>query len=308
MRIKAIINPKAQNGMNHSLESILRENFAADYLDIERTTHPGHATQIAHSAAFDKIDTIVTVGGDGTINEVINGMAGSQLTLGIIPCGTANDLATQHCIPRDTVKACEIIRKGNKKYIDLIDVNGQYYATAGGIGLPSEVARIANTIKNEFRIGQILAKILGSKLYMLALLYAFLSKNSYSNSLLIKMNGTLQKFHALFVMINNQPFLGKNFYVSPRAVNDDGIFNICMAEHPGGRLEILNILIKTLSGAHVNLPTVKNWSGAKFVMYTQKPTSYLADGELYDNISKFIVRIVPKALPILVPDASGSEV
>jgi YegS/Rv2252/BmrU family lipid kinase len=301
MQIKAIINPKSKKGSDKSIELILRKTFASNNLDIEKTLYPGHATAIARRAVQSNVGTLIVVGGDGTINEVVNGMARSQLALGLLPSGTANDLACQHDIPLDAAKACEVIRQGKIKYIDLINVNGKYYVTAGGIGLPSEVARIADAIKNAIKSGQILTKIFGSKLYMLALLYAFLTRHIYGNSLLMLRDGILQKCDALFLMINNQPFLGKNFYVSPEAVNNDGVFDICLAEHPGKQLKILKILIKTLSGKHVNLPSVRTWTTDKLLLHTQQPTTFLADGELYQDLSKFEISLVPQALPVIIP-------
>lgn len=302
MIIKVIINPKAKSGTNQSIEQMLSEMFSSHYLDIEKTNYPGHATEITRQAVQDNVDIIIVAGGDGTVNEVLNGLEGRKIPLGVIPSGTANDLASQHRIPSNISSACEIIHQQCIKHVDLIYVNGQYYATAGGIGLPSEVARIANKIKNDYPLSRLLAKILGSKLYILALICAFMKKNVFGNSLVIYGKKRLEKVYALFLMFNNQPFLGKNFLVSPDAINDDGMIDICLVEHPKKHMMILKVLLKILSGKHINMPIVKTWTTNELKVKTEKPTTFLADGELYQNISEFRIRIIPQALSLIIPE------
>ena len=304
MIIKAIINPKSKNGTNCSIESILKQMFYSHNLDIEKTNYPGHATEITRRFVQDNVDMIIVAGGDGTVNEVLNGLIGREIPLGIIPSGTANDLACQHNIPSNIANACEIIHQQYIKQVDLVCVNGHYYATAGGIGLPSEVARIANKIKNNYTFGHLLAKILGSKLYILALICAFLNKNVFGSSLVIYGKKGLEKVYALFLMLNNQPFLGKNFLVSPGAINDDGKIDICLVKHPNNHLKILKILLKILSGKHITMPIVKAWKTKSLKIKTDKPTTFLADGELYQNIAEFKIRIIPQALSLIIPAPS----
>ncbi|MBW8003544.1 MAG: hypothetical protein FVQ80_16275 [Planctomycetes bacterium] len=74
MKIKVILNPKSSNGNYKSLEAILKAKFAHSLVDIEQTAHPRHATDIARNAVKSEVDTIVAAGGDGTVNEVLNGI------------------------------------------------------------------------------------------------------------------------------------------------------------------------------------------------------------------------------------------
>ncbi|HEB29626.1 hypothetical protein LCGC14_3070530 [marine sediment metagenome] len=143
-----------------------------------------------------------STGGDWSVNEVLNGIMGSDVAIGIIPTGTANDLASYYRLPCNIEKACDIILKRRIHRADLILVNNRYFITAGGLGFSSEVANIVNTIKN-------------------------------------------------------QPFLGKNFVISPDAVNDDGIFNVCLIKNSKTRAGKLSILIKVLTGRHIYFPSVK---------------------------------------------------
>ena len=219
MKIKIIINPKSKNGKNKNIEAILKEKFfrSGCTFDIEYSLLPHHATILAQQAVRDNFDTLIAVGGDGTLNEVINGIANSEIALGIIPTGTANDFASFNHIPLDINKACDIILQNKIQKTDLIRVNNWYYITAGGTGLPCKVSDITEKIKSIPFIGKFITLLLGSKIYIFALLCAYLKKKTWSNILNIHYNNITIRTNPLFFMINNQPFLGKNFLIAPGA-------------------------------------------------------------------------------------------
>ena len=99
MRAKVIINSKAGRGRSQQLRELIRKTLGSECESIESTTHAGHATMIARDACQNRFDTIVVVGGDGTINEVINGLVNTGVSLGVLPAGTTNVWALQMGIP-----------------------------------------------------------------------------------------------------------------------------------------------------------------------------------------------------------------
>jgi diacylglycerol kinase (ATP) len=300
MKIKVILNPKSKNGSNPYLESILRAKFARSLLNIEHTAYSQHATEIARRAVEENADTIVAVGGDGTINEVLNALVGTKTVLGIIPTGTANDLASYYHLPTDIGRACDVILDGQKQRVDLIRVNGWHYVTAGGIGLPPEVARIANVMKSDGTAGRLLGSVLGSKLYVLAALCALLRRKS-RNLLTVRWYDGLIKADALSLMVDNQPFLGRNFQMSPGAVNSDGVADICLIENPATLMRTLSVILKVLAGRHIYSPSVKSWRARQLVIDADKPSAFLGDGEIVQKGTRFSIQIIPKALTLLVP-------
>ncbi|MGB2697448.1 MAG: diacylglycerol kinase family protein [Candidatus Zixiibacteriota bacterium] len=302
MRIKVIINPKSKNGNPKYLKAILKEKLRLCYLDIEETIYPQHATEITMKAAKKNFDTIVAVGGDGTINEVLNGIVGTDISLGIIPMGTANDLATFCGIPKDPVKACKVILNGHLHCADVIGVNDRYYVTAGGLGFPSEVIRIANRMKCKNIIVKLLGQFMGSKIYILAVLYALLKKSREKNFLKIRWNDSSIYADSLSLMLNNQPFLGKHFLMSPGAVNNDGRFDVCLIGNDRSRFQILSILLKVLTGKHVRSSSVSTWHADKLVVTSEKPLAFFGDGEIIQQGTQFKIQIIPEALKIIVPD------
>ena len=306
MKIKVIVNPRSKNGDNKYLKMMLKEKFGQYLVDIEQTAYPRHATEIAQRAVKENVDTIVAVGGDGTVNEVLNSIVGTEVALGIIPTGTANDLASLCHIPKDLPQACEVIFERHLHCADVICVNGWYYVTAGGLGLPCEVVSIANTIKRQGTIGKLLRQILGSKVYILAVLCALFKKARRRTLLNIRCNGSSLVVDSLSLMVNNQPFLGKNFLMSPAAINDDGMFDICLIENFKRRMQILSILIKVITGRHIYSPSVKTWRAKELIVNAEEPLSFIGDGEIIQQGTQFSIQIIPRALRLLTPIQKGS--
>ncbi len=301
MKTLIILNPKSKAGSSRKLESILKDKFSNSDVEFLKTAYSGHATDLVRRAVREQADTVVAVGGDGTANEVLNGIVGSPIALGIIPTGTANDLATYYRMPRNIEKACDIILKHNIHCADLILVNNRYFITAGGLGFPSDVANIATSIKSRSTVGRLFGRILSSKLYIIASLLAiFKAKNQ--NLLKIRWNGSSLISDALSLTVNNQPFLGKNFVISPEAVNDDGIFDVCLIKNSKTRVGILSILIKVLAGSHIYSSSVKMWRTDTLIVEADSPKTFLNDGEFLQESKEFEIQVVPRALNMIVPE------
>ncbi len=302
MNIEFIINPKAKNGKTEELERIIRSRFKSHSIYVTPTSYCGEATLLARRAVDHGRDVIVAVGGDGTINEVLNGMMGSDLALGIIPTGTANDLASYYGLPRKVEENCDIILRKRVHRADLIRVNDRFYVTAGGLGFPTTVAAIANNLKNETRYGKFINQLLSNKLYMLCCLLAILQGRRRS---LLKLTGQNQNsiYDVFALTINNQPFLGKNFVVSPQAVNDDGLFDVCLIKNVKSRLGIVFHIVEVLIGRHMYSPAVQMWQTDYLKVESQNPSHFLGDGELLPECDSFHIHLYRGALSVIVPDA-----
>ncbi len=303
MKIKIIVNPKSRNGDEKGLEAMLKGKFGHSLSEIEKTAYPGHAIHIARRATTEDIDTVVVVGGDGTVNEVLNGIVGTDLALGIIPTGTANDLACLYHIPSNVARACDAILEQCLLRVDVICVNERYYITAGGIGLPCEVVRLANRIKLSGVVGKPLGHFLGSKIYLLAVLFALAKKTKKGHFVDIRWDGGSLSMDSLALMVNNQPFLGRNFLMSPEAVNNDGLFDVCLIENSKSRLQILSIVMKVMTGSHVNSASVRQWRTPELIIQSERILPFFGDGELFGQGFEFRIKIIPKSLKVIVPKA-----
>lgn len=124
------------------------------HADVVFTTHSGHGMELAKKAVKRKYDLIVAAGGDGTVNEVINGIAQTKATLGIIPLGTTNVMAMELGIPLNGRKAIEIIAKGKKKSIDLglakTSTTTRYFGMCAGIGFDASVIREVDSVAKKW--------------------------------------------------------------------------------------------------------------------------------------------------------------
>ena len=169
MKTELIINLTAGGGKPRphlkTIFKCLKENgfnFKVSY-----TSHHGEAVELAQKAADRGIDLIVSIGGDGTVNEIVNGIMKSKNdpSLGIIPLGWANDFIKSTDIPSDIIEACKILIKGKTKKIDVGVINNQiYFANICGIGFDAEVALLANQIKSKHPICAFLVHLFMSSL------------------------------------------------------------------------------------------------------------------------------------------------
>jgi len=301
MKIKAIINTNSKKGCEKQLSNIIQNEFALHDISIEFTKFPKHATEISRIASDSNVDLIIAVGGDGTVNEIVNGITGSKTALGIIPTGTANDLATLYRIPTDIKAACKLIKQRHTKEIDIINVNGWNYITGGGIGLPTEVARISEVIKSNKIYGNLLKQILGSKVYMLAMIFALIKLNKFLNYVEIYNNEKVIRIKTLFMVINNQSFVGKNYHLCPKALNDDGVIDICLLKYSPNIWKMLCVLFKTLSGTHIKSPLVQSWTVKNVTVKTEIELPYLGDGEIGLCSSTFNISVKPRAIKLITP-------
>ncbi|HYU35968.1 MAG TPA: diacylglycerol kinase family protein [Thermoanaerobaculia bacterium] len=303
-KVCAILNPESRNGGGRRVRETVAERLGDLLTRVDQAGYRGHAVELARRAAAEGADAVVAIGGDGTINEVINGLAGSGAALGILPRGAANDLARLHGIPEDLAAACDVIREGTLRRADLVRVNHRLFATAGGIGLPCEIASIADRIKRDGRAGKLLVNLLGSNIYVLAVLVA-LRNNPGRAVVTLHRDGEVHRVDALSLMINNQPFLGRRFRMAPGAVPDDGRFDVCLINGHESRWSVLPLLLRVLVGRHTTSPEVESWRGEKLRLTADTPISFFGDGEIFPAAAELRIELLPQALAVIVPRASS---
>ena len=129
-RLAAIYNPTSGGGHFRRDVPLIVESLGALGFDVDEapTARAGHATELAAAAVAEGVDVVCAIGGDGTVNEVVNGMAGSDVPLAVIPTGTVNVLAIELGIPLDPPAACRLAAQGHVIAVDL-GLAGERYAT-----------------------------------------------------------------------------------------------------------------------------------------------------------------------------------
>jgi diacylglycerol kinase (ATP) len=284
------------DNINHKRGKELRELVAKKYHSIEilTTADPEGIPEAVDYAIKKNIGLLISSGGDGSINHLINEVMKRKENLrknilfAVLPCGKANDLARKLDIPKNLDNALNKILNGVKKKIDVIKVNNKYFITGGGFGLPSEV--IKEKDKASF------LDYIGDKIYFLAVLKLFLF--GYNGISQIKSNNQIHKNLMLYAIMN-QPFIGKRFFLSPTAKENDGFFDVCIIEKGRNSLAEMLMLNKVLHKKHSNFNWAKLFKTKKLSVILNKKEYFMADGELLEFANKFNFSIIPRAITFL---------
>ena len=233
-RMLVIVNPISGVGRQKKIERILNDNLNKDLFDytVRYTEHIHHGTELAREGAMQGFDVITAVGGDGSVNDVISGMHGSNGTLGIIPCGSGNGLARCMKIPLTPALAIRVLNQENEGTIDTIILNDKYYiASIAGVGFDAFIARLMKS-----------AKLRGFSAYLNLILREYPSYESKDYTLVIDGKEIHRK--AWFTTFANSNQFGYNAAVAPQAKLDDGLIDISIVDKiPIGHVAITGPLV-----------------------------------------------------------------
>ncbi|MXV77462.1 diacylglycerol kinase family lipid kinase [Candidatus Poribacteria bacterium] len=241
------------------------------------TTGSRDAKDFAEVAASDGIKWVIVCGGDGTLHEVVNGIATvSDVTLSIIPCGRGNDLASAIGVPRKIEKAVDTLFDGTEKCIDLGYVRSDkgsehYFTTIATCGYDTEVSR-----RGAARDTLLGIKISGTASY----LYAAVVTLFHYKSPFVQIEGDFGKYEGeiLLAATGNTNSYGGGFKIVPNAVHDDGLFDVCIIR-PLPSFTILRLMVTLFWGGHVNHPAVEISQTRSVKINSDPPVMLFADGE-----------------------------
>jgi YegS/Rv2252/BmrU family lipid kinase len=308
-RYKIIVNPTSGRGMGEQSYPIIDHELKKLGLDYEmcRTEAPGHAIQLAKQAAGDGYDVVVAAGGDGTLNEVLNGLMCASSSrearpaLGVIPIGRGNDFCFGVDIPSDIEVVCQLLAGGECRPIDVGFVRGgdypegRYFGNGVGIGFDAVVGFEALKLK----------KLGGFPSYIVAALKTILLYYQ-APTVKIEMNGTAYTQPALMVSIMNGRRMGGGFMMAPDGSMDDGLFDLVVAgqvSRPG----ILALLPRFMMGTQAGHPaiTTDRMDGIKVTAIDGTLPAH-ADGETLSTSGQELdIIILPKALQVIGSDHEG---
>ncbi|MBU4047073.1 diacylglycerol kinase family lipid kinase [bacterium] len=300
MKAELIVNLTAGGGKPHKHLNTVLKYLKENGLNFKvcTTSHQGEAVELAQKAADNGAELIVSVGGDGTVNEIVNGIMKSKNDppLGIIPLGWANDFIKSTDIPSDIIEACKILIKGKTKKIDIGVINNQiYFANICGVGFDAEVAQLANHMKSKHPN----LRILSAFVYVFATVKKLLSPFSYHN-VKIKFDG--QEIHSkiLFIAISNGKIYGGRFKITPEAILDDGLLEVCVVEEMG-RFKYLSIIPKVFKGTHASIKGINFYRAKEVVIQSSEPVLAQVSGEVIEGQKEFTITLLPKSLKLIVP-------
>ena len=261
--------------------------------EIEVTKAPKHATKLALDAVKSGYTRIAAVGGDGTVNEVVNGIMLSQrsdeVTFGIIPEGGGNDFARNFDIPHFVGKAVSTLEKHNTKKVDVCKIEDYYFINSLGIGFDARVAEYASKAKY----------LNGLPRYFFAVLKALVKLKPYKMKISLDNKNVESSF--LMITIGNGRYCGGGFKLTPDSIADDGKFDICLIDAINRR-RLLQVLPKAIKGTHIDLPEVKIERSDSIEITTDQEIPLYFDGELpiLKNPKHFRIEIIPNKLNVII--------
>lgn len=290
-RARIIYNPSSgREQFRKELPYVLEQLEKAGYeTSAHATTGEGDATKAAKIAVERHFDLIVIAGGDGTINEVISGIAEADKkpTVGIIPAGTTNDFARALSIPRDIKKAVEIIVEHNEHALDIGKVNGQYFVNIAGGGDLTELTYDVPT-KMKSAIGQLAYYIKGIE--MLPSLRPV--------SVTIEYDDQVYSGEIMLFLVANTNSVGGFEKLAPDALIDDGYFDLLILKK-ASLPEFLRIATAGLRGHHLEDDKII-YTQAKRIKVTPKEKMLLnIDGEYGGELPGEIINL-KQHIPFLV--------
>lgn len=303
-----IINPNSGSARGYKIWKSVEQYLCK--LDIEYkvyiTDARGDAVRISAditSKYADEDITLVAVGGDGTMNEVLEGAhISSKLTMGYIPAGTGNDLARGLRLPKNPKKCLKrILRPKRIKNIDYGIISygrGEHrrFLVSSGIGFDAAVTQ-RKTQSSDKKLKRL--NILKKLSYISSGIMQLFANNAVKGSVIIDDTRKLDFNNIVFISSHIHPFEGGGFRFSPKADNEDGELSVCIV-HQKSKLKLVKILLSALLGNHLKYPGVKSYDCKNIKIYADLPMTVHVDGEICGNWKEVELSCVSRQLRFIV--------
>jgi YegS/Rv2252/BmrU family lipid kinase len=299
---KLIINPNADLGrawrLGEDLQRVVAEFGGADWAG---TVYPGHATEIARQAAEQGYETIVSVGGDGTVHEVINGLmqlpAEGRPRLAVVPVGTGNDFAHNAGVAAIPEMAMRRAFTGEPRKVDLgvvIDQNGrrEYWDNTFGIGFDATVTLRSRRVP----------VLRGFFVYLISVIQTIML-NYDAVRMKVETDVETWEDHILMLVMANGPREGGGFLVAPAARNDDGLLDYA-AITKVSRPMMFRLIPEVMKGTHGRFKQIRLSQFRQMQVESERPLFIHIDGEIFagfgSDVRKLSIEVLPGALEIMV--------
>lgn len=280
-----ILNPAADS--ERALRKQARvESLARDCV-VCATTYIGEAEAMARRGVAEGFEKIVAAGGDGTINEVVNGLAGTNAMLGLLPIGTMNVFATELGLPVNNLELCwEIVNGDSIRAVDLPKANQKFFVQLAGVGLDAQVVKETSS---NFR------KNFGPLSYVISAVQIAARKPPK----LFIQSEDASIDEGSFVLVGNGRLYGGPFPFFKHAALDDGLLDVIVFKRLG-YLEIIKYLQDVIFSSEIRVPEIEYFQTRQLRVESDQSVPVELDGELVGNCPvEFSVR--DRSLRVLVP-------
>lgn len=287
-----IINPVAGKGQADRYHDQIEVYFTGrkEKFEIIRTEGPGHATRAVRDQVEKEDCRVYSIGGDGTLNEVLNGLTGSNSQLGVIPAGSGNDfyrsldIANDHDILARTIE-------GSPKRCSLGLVNGRYFLNVASAGIDATIVHNAARFKK-------LPFLSGQGAYILGIFYTVFSYRSFEASISLDKEETIRK-RTLLAAVANGRYYGGGMMVAPDADLTSDSFQVCHVDH-ASPVRIIRLFPTLIKGEHGRLKEVTFHQAEEVTIEAMEGFMLNIDGEV-QKVDKATFRLINEGVKILVP-------
>ena len=294
-----LVNPASENGATGRRWPEIANAAAAAGLTGEAllSERPGQLAELARDAVERGAARLVVVGGDGTVNEVVNGVAGRDVDVAVIARGTGWDFVRTYGIPRRLDEALRLARDGRTRQIDLGRASYRsweggggetYFANVASAGMSGAIAKRANET----------SKALGGKVSYFWATFAVFAR--WRNcQVTVEVGAEMRRARLHDVVVANGRYFGGGMMIMPSAEPDDGIFDVLLIGDLSKR-DLLLTLPKTYRGRHLPHPKAELLRGAAVRIEAERPLPVELDGE-QPGTTPARFEVVPRALRLVVP-------
>ena len=292
MRAALVYNPGAGRGsaregaVTRMIQALGARGVTATAL---ATAGPGDASHLARAAALEGVEVVVACGGDGTVNEVLQGVVGTSACLGVWPAGTANLLALELGVPRRLDDIADVLAAGDVRRVSVGRAGTRYFIVMAGIGLDAAVVR---------RVSPAVKRLLGEGAYWLAALRQLAAWPP--PRFLVEADGRTEP--ATLAVVANAAAYGGGLRFTPRARMDDALLDVCLLDSTD-RLRLVRCVVAAFRGAHLGLPGVTSLQARSVRAHGAREAEVQVDGELAGRLPMNF-ECIPAAVSVLAPRCS----
>lgn len=291
MRTQVILNSLAGRRLRLSDGQELVRRLAAVGLDCEQvlTRGPGDATVLAREAADQGYDLVIAAGGDGTVHEVLNGLAETETAMGVIPLGMENILARQIRMPRrDLDAACQALAAGRTVRVDVGRLPQRYFLLMAGLGFDAQVVcKVNPTFKR-----------LCKSFAFLATGFSTLARYD-PPELHLEVDGQAWDLRPWGLIVSNATLYAWKVRVAPSARMTDGQLDV-VAFAAESRLAFLSQALRSIFRGEMQGSGIQHWTGREIRVTVPRPLPLQLDGEIVEE-AELAFRLLPAALRLVVP-------
>jgi diacylglycerol kinase (ATP) len=300
---KIILNPSAGNGNGlkalPKIEQLCKDRQLS--FDLVRTERVGHGIELTRQAVQDGFAVVVAAGGDGTVNEALNGLMQARQDglpmppLGVLCVGRGNDFAGSLGLAEDLPGGLAGLQAGRRRTVDIGRVagglvpSGRYFCNCVGVGFDAITTIEVHKLP---RWGGYLAFMVG----VLKTVFLY----NHAPMARIEFDGTVITQRSLLISIMNGRRLGGGFIMAPDSLPDDGFFDLCIAEQMGS-LEVFKMIPHFTKGDQATQPTIKTGRASKISIQAQDgPLPAQTDGEIISvDGTRLDVELLPRQLEVI---------